>query len=239
MDCRPRRRASRSPTSAWSSCPTRSRTTRRSSSRTFFRRASMAADLAEIREGTLSAVFGCGPVDNSPSASAKQLGAGRVIADRSGPDRLERRAAQGAEVVDFSKEDPVETDRASYRRHRRRSRDRRRRRRREPSGRRRRRGSRAGDQKLPPARREGPAVAARLWADPGAGVGGGACRQSRDDQIGVYPPTVESSIGQAIIKNLTIRWATAITASTSRASLTLPAAAPSTRPRSSPRSRTR
>ncbi|HWV37372.1 MAG TPA: zinc-dependent alcohol dehydrogenase [Vulgatibacter sp.] len=68
----------------------------------------MAAELAEIGDGDTVAVFGCGPVGQLAIASAKLMGAGRVFAVDCLPDRLDRARAQGAEVVDFSKEDPVE-----------------------------------------------------------------------------------------------------------------------------------
>jgi len=69
----------------------------------------MAADLAEIRQGNCVAVFGCGPVGQFAIASAKLLGAGRIFAIDQKPSRLAMARAQGAEVIDFSKEDPVET----------------------------------------------------------------------------------------------------------------------------------
>jgi threonine dehydrogenase-like Zn-dependent dehydrogenase len=66
-----------------------------------------AADIAEIREGDVVCVFGCGPVGQFCIWSAKHLGAGRVIAVDAVPDRLEAARRQGAEVVDFG-DDPVE-----------------------------------------------------------------------------------------------------------------------------------
>jgi threonine dehydrogenase-like Zn-dependent dehydrogenase len=67
-----------------------------------------AADMAEIRAGDVVCVFGCGPVGQFSIWSAKHLGAGRVIAVDSVPDRLAAARAQGAEVVSFEEEDPVE-----------------------------------------------------------------------------------------------------------------------------------
>ncbi|HEY4237429.1 MAG TPA: zinc-dependent alcohol dehydrogenase [Gaiellaceae bacterium] len=67
-----------------------------------------AADMAEIREGDVVCVLGCGPVGQFTIWSAKHLGAGRVIAVDSVQDRLEAARRQGAEVVDFEKDDPVE-----------------------------------------------------------------------------------------------------------------------------------
>jgi len=54
-------------------------------------------------------VFGCGPVGQFAIASAKLQGAGRVIAVDTVSDRLDMARAQGAEVIDFNAEDPVET----------------------------------------------------------------------------------------------------------------------------------
>jgi threonine dehydrogenase-like Zn-dependent dehydrogenase len=66
------------------------------------------ARLAEIRQGNTVAVFGCGPVGQCAILSAFLLGAGRVFAVDSVPDRLGRARRQGAETVDFNLEDPVE-----------------------------------------------------------------------------------------------------------------------------------
>jgi threonine dehydrogenase-like Zn-dependent dehydrogenase len=68
----------------------------------------MAADNAEIKDGNTVAVFGCGPVGQFAIASARLMGAGRVFAVDQVASRLEMARAQGAEVIDFSKEDPVE-----------------------------------------------------------------------------------------------------------------------------------
>ncbi|HEY0840052.1 MAG TPA: zinc-dependent alcohol dehydrogenase [Vulgatibacter sp.] len=68
----------------------------------------MAAELAEISDGDTVAVFGCGPIGQLAIASAKLMGAGRVFAVDCVEDRLAVARAQGAEVIDFSKEDPVE-----------------------------------------------------------------------------------------------------------------------------------
>ena len=67
------------------------------------------ADIAGIDAGDTVAVFGCGPVGQFAIASAKLLGAGRVFAIDRVPSRLEMARAQGAEVINFEKEDPVET----------------------------------------------------------------------------------------------------------------------------------
>ena len=66
------------------------------------------AELAEIGDGDTVAIFGCGPVGQFAIASAKLLGAGRVLAIDTVPDRLEMAAGQGAEIIDFNQEDPVE-----------------------------------------------------------------------------------------------------------------------------------
>jgi len=65
------------------------------------------ADIAEISNGDLVAIFGCGPVGQFAIASAKMFGAGRIFAIDSIPDRLEMARSQGAEIINFNKEDPV------------------------------------------------------------------------------------------------------------------------------------
>jgi threonine dehydrogenase-like Zn-dependent dehydrogenase len=67
-----------------------------------------AAVQAEIREGDVVAVFGCGPVGQFAIASARLQGAGRVIAVDAIGDRLEAARAQGAEIVDYERDHPVE-----------------------------------------------------------------------------------------------------------------------------------
>jgi threonine dehydrogenase-like Zn-dependent dehydrogenase len=67
------------------------------------------AKLAEIRDGDTVAVFGCGPVGQFAIASAQLLGAGRVIAVDMEATRLAMARDQGAEVVDFNLDDPVDT----------------------------------------------------------------------------------------------------------------------------------
>lgn len=67
------------------------------------------AKLAEVRNGDTVAVFGCGPVGQFAIASAKLLGAGRVFAIDRVPSRLEMAREQGAEAIDFEREDPIET----------------------------------------------------------------------------------------------------------------------------------
>lgn len=67
------------------------------------------AELAEVGDGDTVAVFGCGPVGQFAIASAKLMGAGRIFAVDSKPDRLEMARRQGAEVVNFGKENPVAT----------------------------------------------------------------------------------------------------------------------------------
>ena len=65
------------------------------------------AEMAEITAGDTVAVFGCGPVGQFAIASAKLLGAGRVIAIDCLEDRLTMAKRQGAEIVNFEREDPV------------------------------------------------------------------------------------------------------------------------------------
>jgi threonine dehydrogenase-like Zn-dependent dehydrogenase len=66
------------------------------------------ADIAEIADGDTVVVFGCGPVGQLAIASARLLGAGRVLAVDRVASRLEMARDQGAEVIDFGSEDPVE-----------------------------------------------------------------------------------------------------------------------------------
>ncbi len=67
------------------------------------------AEMAEIRPGDTVAVFGCGPVGLFAIASARLLGAGRVFAIDQYPDRLRAAQRQGAEIIDFNREDPIAT----------------------------------------------------------------------------------------------------------------------------------
>jgi len=67
------------------------------------------AELAEIKPGDTVAVFGCGPVGLFAIVSAKLLGAGRVFAIDCHEDRLDLARLQGAEVINFDQEAPVET----------------------------------------------------------------------------------------------------------------------------------
>jgi threonine dehydrogenase-like Zn-dependent dehydrogenase len=67
------------------------------------------ADMADIKPGHTVAVFGCGPVGQFAITGAKLLGAGRVFAVDTVPSRLAMAKWQGAEVIDFNAEQPVET----------------------------------------------------------------------------------------------------------------------------------
>ncbi len=67
------------------------------------------ADLARIHPGSTVAVFGCGPVGQFVIASARLMNAGRIFAIDHVPGRLEMARSQGAEVIDFDREHPVET----------------------------------------------------------------------------------------------------------------------------------
>lgn len=67
------------------------------------------AELAEIKPGDTVAVFGAGPVGQFAIVSAKLLGAGRVFAIDCHEDRLGMARTQGAEIINFEEEDPVET----------------------------------------------------------------------------------------------------------------------------------
>lgn len=67
------------------------------------------ADLADIDPGHTVAIFGCGPVGQFAIASAKLMDAGRIFAVDNIPDRLEMARRQGAEIINFDEEDPVQT----------------------------------------------------------------------------------------------------------------------------------
>lgn len=67
-----------------------------------------AADMAKISPGRTVAIFGCGPVGQFAVASAILMGAGRVFAVDKIASRLEAAADQGAEIIDYGREDPVE-----------------------------------------------------------------------------------------------------------------------------------
>lgn len=66
------------------------------------------ADMAEIEPGDTVVVFGCGPVGQFAIASALLMDAGRVLAVDAVESRLEMARGQGAEVINFDEEDPVE-----------------------------------------------------------------------------------------------------------------------------------
>src|SRR3954453_7716579 len=64
------------------------------------------ADIAEIDPGDNVAVFGCGPVGLFAIRSAMHLGASRVIAIDTVPDRLAMARDLGGAAVAFNEEDP-------------------------------------------------------------------------------------------------------------------------------------
>ncbi|MGH7907355.1 MAG: zinc-dependent alcohol dehydrogenase [Candidatus Binataceae bacterium] len=66
------------------------------------------AKLAEIKPGETVAVFGCGPVGQFCIASARIMGAGRIFAVDETASRLDMARDQGAEVIDFKKEEPAQ-----------------------------------------------------------------------------------------------------------------------------------
>ena len=68
----------------------------------------MAADNAQIKPGNTVVVFGLGPVGQFCIACAKLFDVGRIIAVDTIPSRLEMARAQGAEIIDFNQEHPVE-----------------------------------------------------------------------------------------------------------------------------------
>ena len=67
------------------------------------------ADLANIHPGHTVAVFGCGPVGQFAIISSLLMGAGRVLAVDCIDWRLEQARANGAEVINFEKENAIDT----------------------------------------------------------------------------------------------------------------------------------
>src|SRR4051812_25773997 len=65
----------------------------------------MGAENCNIQRGDTIAIWGCGPVGQFAIRSAFLLGAGRVIAIDTVPERLAMAAASGAMTVDFKQDD--------------------------------------------------------------------------------------------------------------------------------------
>jgi threonine dehydrogenase-like Zn-dependent dehydrogenase len=65
----------------------------------------MAADFCNIHDGDTVAIWGCGPVGQLAIRSAFLLGAERVIAIDTVPERLALAATAGAQTLDFMKQD--------------------------------------------------------------------------------------------------------------------------------------
>jgi threonine dehydrogenase-like Zn-dependent dehydrogenase len=65
----------------------------------------MAAENCDIKPGQSIAVWGCGPVGQMAIRSAFLLGAARVFAIDSVPERLRMAVAAGAEAIDFEEQD--------------------------------------------------------------------------------------------------------------------------------------
>ncbi|WP_419727820.1 zinc-dependent alcohol dehydrogenase [Lichenicola sp.] len=74
-----------------------------------FPTAYMAAENCDIQPGQTVAVFGCGPIGVLAVKSALLLGAGRVIAIDTVPERLALAQAAGAETIDFGNQNVQET----------------------------------------------------------------------------------------------------------------------------------
>jgi threonine dehydrogenase-like Zn-dependent dehydrogenase len=65
----------------------------------------MAADFCDLKGGETVAIWGCGPVGQFAIRSALLLGAGRVIAIDTVPERLKLARESGAETIDFKTDD--------------------------------------------------------------------------------------------------------------------------------------
>ncbi|MBV9136747.1 MAG: zinc-binding dehydrogenase, partial [Hyphomicrobiales bacterium] len=68
----------------------------------------MAAEFCDIKEGDTIAIWGCGPVGQFAIRSAFLLGAERVLAIDTIPERLALAREAGAETLDFRKDDIYE-----------------------------------------------------------------------------------------------------------------------------------
>jgi threonine dehydrogenase-like Zn-dependent dehydrogenase len=69
----------------------------------------MAAENCNIQEGDTVAIWGCGPVGLFAIKSAFLLGAERVIAIDRVPERMRLAEQSGAEILDYTKEDTLDT----------------------------------------------------------------------------------------------------------------------------------
>jgi threonine dehydrogenase-like Zn-dependent dehydrogenase len=69
----------------------------------------MAAENCDIQPGDTVAVWGCGPVGLFSIASARLLGAGRVIAIDRFPERLRKAQEAGAETLNYESTDVLAT----------------------------------------------------------------------------------------------------------------------------------
>ncbi len=67
------------------------------------------AESAGIGPGTTAAVVGCGPVGLMAVIAARELGAGRIFALDTVPERLSLAERFGAEPVDIGRDDPIQT----------------------------------------------------------------------------------------------------------------------------------
>ena len=72
-----------------------------------FTTAWFGAKLAQVEPGDTVAIFGCGPVGQFAIASARLLGAERIIAIDTIPSRLQMASAQGADSIDYNQVDPI------------------------------------------------------------------------------------------------------------------------------------
>lgn len=68
----------------------------------------MAVDMAHPQPDDTVAVFGCGPVGQLVIVSLKQAGVKNIIAIDHVPSRLEIARKQGAHIINFDQQDPVE-----------------------------------------------------------------------------------------------------------------------------------
>lgn len=73
-----------------------------------FPTAYFGVDIADVKSGDIVVILGCGPVGQFAIASCKLRGASRIFAIDFIESRIDLARKQGAEVINFNKEDPVE-----------------------------------------------------------------------------------------------------------------------------------
>jgi threonine dehydrogenase-like Zn-dependent dehydrogenase len=73
-----------------------------------FPTAYFAVDIAKVKKGDIVLISGCGPVGQFAIAGCQLRGVSKIIAVDTVPSRLAMAQRQGAEIIDFNEDDPVE-----------------------------------------------------------------------------------------------------------------------------------